>query len=82
MVMGKLNQWKICIGHYALLSAERSSCINVSSIATFVCYNQHSDGETEPMENLYWPLCTFKCIKVTMHECPCINILSIAMLTC
>ena len=25
----KLNQWKICICHYALLSAERSSRINV-----------------------------------------------------
>ena len=25
----KLNQWKICISHYVLLSAERSSCVNV-----------------------------------------------------
>ena len=29
------------------------------------------------MENLPQPLCTFKCRKVIMHECPRTNILSI-----
>ena len=29
MVMGKLNQQTICVIHYALLSTERSSCVNV-----------------------------------------------------
>ena len=33
--------------------------------------------KTEPMENLHQPLCTFKCRKVIMRECPHINILSI-----
>ena len=41
-------------------------------------------GKTEPMENLdnwtngklHQPLCTFKCRKVIMCECPCINVLS------
>ena len=28
MMLGKLNQQKICIGNYALLSAERSSHVN------------------------------------------------------
>ena len=42
-------------------------------------------GKTEPMENLKnWtnrkvaqPLCTFKCRKIIMCECLCINVLSI-----
>ena len=43
---------------------------------------QSGNGETKPMENLHKPLCTFKCRKVIMHEYPCINVLSAAMLAC
>ena len=38
--------------------------------------------KTEPIENLHQPLCTFKCRKDIMHECPCINVLSIETLSC
>ena len=31
-------------------------------------------GKLKPMENLYLPFCIFKCRKVIMHECPCINV--------
>ena len=79
MEMGKLNQWKICIGHSALLSARKiitheCTCINVLSLAMIECWNQmnqwnnelnvqNGDGKTEPMENLHQPCCTFKCKK-------------------
>ena len=51
VVMGQLNQWKICIDHYALLSAERSSCMNAHDTEPRMQW--HSNGETEPMENLH-----------------------------
>ena len=34
------------------------------------------------MENLAQPLCIFKCRKVVMYECPCINVLSIETSSC
>ena len=39
--------------------------------------NQWKIWKTEPTENLYQSLCTFKCREVITHECPCINVLSI-----
>ena len=57
---GKLNQWKVCINHYVLLSAERSSHTNVLKIEISSSLNVETeprmkwcgDGETTPMENL------------------------------
>ena len=42
VVIGKLNQWKICIGHYALFKYRKViihdyPCINVLSAATLAC---------------------------------------------
>ena len=37
--------------------------------------NQRKIWKTEPMENLPQSSCTFKCRKVIMCKCPCINIL-------
>ena len=39
-------------------------------------------GETEPMENLHQPLCTFKCRKVIICECAHITVLSIETSSC
>ena len=39
-------------------------------------------GKTEPTENLHQLLCTFKCRKVIMHECPWINVLSLEISSC
>ena len=43
--------------------------------------NQWKIWKTEPMENLHQSLCTFKCRKVMVSECPCINVLSIETLS-
>ena len=53
MVMGKLNQWKICIFHYALLnviSIKTSSYLNVGTKPMMNC---HRDRETEPTESFH-----------------------------
>ena len=50
------------------------SCINVLRIG---CSGMVM-GKTEPMYNLHQPLNTFKCRKVIIHECPCINVLTLS----
>ena len=50
-----------------VLSIETSSPLNVETKPRM---QWHGDGETEPMEHLCQPLCTFECKKVIMHECP------------
>ena len=54
--------------------------INVLTIAMHKCINVRTKpdvggGETETMENLLQPSHAFKCRKVIMHKCPCINVL-------
>ena len=44
--------------------------------------NQWKIWKTEPTENLHLQLCTFKCRKVIIHECPYINVLSIETSSC
>ena len=39
--------------------------------------NQWKIWKTEPTENLHQPSHTFKCRKVSPHNCPCINVLSL-----
>ena len=49
-------------------------------ISIFHCgstQNQRKIWKTEPKENLHQPLCTFKCRKVIMPECPQINVLNV-----
>ena len=62
MMIGKLNQQKICIGNYALLSAERSS---------------HVNDKIAPISQKNHPTVKFKITdppKVWVSTFPCVNI--------
>ena len=49
VVIGKLNQWKICIGHYALLNAERSPHVNV-----YICLTSLTCAKCGTRSTLCW----------------------------
>ena len=78
VMMGKLNQWKICISHYALLSVERSSHMNVMhkcfkhSHAWMLKPNQGCSGMV--MEKLnQWKICISYPVLFSAERSPSVN---------
>ena len=75
MVMGKMNHWNICIGHYALLSAERSSMqifhwfsfpVTTSSLVQFQYFK--CDNVSMPKTFMHAHSCMLTSLHLKVHN--------------